>query len=86
LRVLGNFVRQEFQGDKAMQPRVFGFVDHAHAATTEFVDNAVVRDSLADHSWQILRLRNGQVNERRGVRSATFKRLLAKKSRFTNFR
>ena len=30
LRVSGNVFGQEFEGDKAVQPSVFGFVDHAH--------------------------------------------------------
>jgi hypothetical protein len=33
----------------------------------QLLRNAVVRDSLADHQGQILRGRNGQVNESRGV-------------------
>ena len=48
LRVAGNFFGQEFQGDEAMQARVFGFVDDAHAAAAELLDDAVVRDGLAD--------------------------------------
>ena len=50
LRITRNFVGQEFERDEAMEPRVFGFVDDAHPATTEFFDNAVVRDSLANHA------------------------------------
>ncbi len=34
---------------------IFGFVDHAHAAATQFLDNSVVRDGLADHWSRILR-------------------------------
>ena len=30
---------------------VFGLVDHAHTATAELLDDAVVRDGLADH-WR----------------------------------
>jgi hypothetical protein len=32
-----------------MQPRVFSFVDDAHAAAPKLLDNAVMRDGLADH-------------------------------------
>jgi hypothetical protein len=31
-----------------MQPGVFGFVHHTHPTTAEFLDNAVVRDGLAN--------------------------------------
>src|SRR5208282_3152999 len=44
-----------------------GLIDNTHAPTTELLDDAVVRDGLADHSWRILRGRNGQVNESRGL-------------------
>ncbi len=49
LRVLANFVRQELQGDKTLETGVFGLVDHAHPTTTEFFENAVMRDCLFDH-------------------------------------
>ncbi len=39
---------QEPQGHLANKPRVFGFVDHAHAATAEFLQDPVVRHRLAD--------------------------------------
>ncbi|MGA8104984.1 MAG: hypothetical protein WB869_22710 [Candidatus Acidiferrales bacterium] len=32
LRIFGNVVRQELQGDKAVQLYVLGLVDHAHTA------------------------------------------------------
>ncbi len=34
-----------------MQPRVLGLVDDAHAAAAQLLDDAVVRDGLADH-WR----------------------------------
>ena len=49
LRVTGNTLWQEFQGDEAMQPRVLGFVDDAHPTAAQFLDDAVVRDGLPDH-------------------------------------
>ena len=49
LCIVGYIVRQELQGDKAMQLHVFGLVDHPHAAAAEFRDNAVMGDGLADH-------------------------------------
>jgi len=49
LRVAGNFFRQEFEGNEAMQPCVFGLVNHAHAATAEFFDDPIMGNSLANH-------------------------------------
>ena len=48
LRVFGYVVGQELQGDKAVELHVLGFVDHTHAAATELLDDAVVRNGLAD--------------------------------------
>ena len=50
LRVSRNIVRQEFESDEAAKFGVLGLVDHTHAAATEFLDDAVVRDGLADHA------------------------------------
>ena len=49
LRVAGYFIGKEFQGYEAMQARVFGFINHAHAAAAEFLDDAIVGNGLADH-------------------------------------
>jgi hypothetical protein len=38
-----------------VQPGVFGLVHHAHAATTDLFDNAVMRDGSADH-WRTMLL------------------------------
>ena len=38
LRVAGNFIGKELEGDETMKPRVFGFVDDAHAAAAQFLD------------------------------------------------
>src|SRR5215467_9245947 len=48
LRILGNGLRQEFQRYKAAKRGVLGLVDNAHPATTELLDDAVVRNGLAD--------------------------------------
>ena len=40
---------EEFQRDGTSQPRVFGLVDHAHAALAQLFQDAIVRDGLADH-------------------------------------
>ena len=52
-----------------MQARIFGLVDHTHPATTDFFENAIVGDGLADecaglrHSAAILGCGLSQVNE-----------------------
>jgi hypothetical protein len=58
-----DFCWEEFNGDFPLQPLVLSQVDLAHAAAPEFLDDAVMRDGLADHWSRILRPRNGQVNE-----------------------
>ncbi len=55
LRIARHFVRQKLQGDETMQPSVFGLIDNTHSAATELLDDAIVRDGLADHCARILR-------------------------------
>src|SRR5450432_2716485 len=50
LRVAGNRVGQELEGNEAMQPRVLSLINHAHAAAPEFFDNPVVGDGFAEHA------------------------------------
>jgi len=50
-----------------VQPSVLGLVDDTHPSTAELLDDAVVRDGLADHRRRSLRLWTRQVNESRGV-------------------
>ena len=47
-------------------PVILGLVNDPHTAA-QLLKDAVVRDGLADHVWQMLRWRNRQVNESRGV-------------------
>src|ERR1700730_10650244 len=42
-----------------MQPSVLGLVHHTHPATTELLDDAVVRDGLADHLRECYGVRSG---------------------------
>src|ERR1700722_265972 len=73
LRIASDFFRQEFESDKTVKARVFGLVDNSHASAAEFLDDAVVRDDLADHgvcsadaalrSRFILETRCARVNE-----------------------
>jgi hypothetical protein len=48
LRVAGDIVGQELQGDESVQTSVLGLVDNAHAAAPEPFEDAVVRDRLPD--------------------------------------
>ncbi len=56
LRVFGNFVGQKFQGNKALEACVFGFVDHAHSAAPQFFQDAIVRNSLSEQRLGIRHL------------------------------
>jgi hypothetical protein len=49
LRILGDLIGQELQGDKAVQFYILSLVNHTHPATAQPLDDAVVRDCLADH-------------------------------------
>src|SRR5215471_15730761 len=44
-------LRQEFEGHMTLELQVFGLIDHTHATTTEFPDDTVMCDCLADH-WR----------------------------------
>jgi hypothetical protein len=37
------------EGDETVEACVFGFIDNAHAAATQLLDDVVVREGLADH-------------------------------------
>ncbi len=50
LRIFGHVVGQELESHKTIKARVFSLVHYAHAAATELLGDAVVRDGLADHS------------------------------------
>jgi hypothetical protein len=52
LRIAREFIGQKFQGDKAAKLGVLSFIDNTHSAATELLDDAVVRNGLADLlSW-----------------------------------
>jgi hypothetical protein len=67
MRVARNLIGQEFERNKTMKARVFRFVDHAHPAAADFLDNTVVRNSPPDHVKKILRRYDRQVNERHPI-------------------
>ena len=49
LRILRRIIGKKFQGNEAAKLRVFRFVNDSHPSATEEFEDAVVRDSLADH-------------------------------------
>jgi hypothetical protein len=49
LRIAGHFVRKKFERDETVKARVFGFVHNTHSTTAEFLQDATVRNGLADH-------------------------------------
>src|SRR5882672_7437266 len=49
LRIFGNVVGQELEGNEAAELQVLSLVDHTHASAAELLNDAVVRDGLADH-------------------------------------
>jgi len=63
LGVFGDIIRQEFEGDKPVQGHVLGLVDHTPPAAAELLDDAVVRDCLADHADAMLGALRWEVNE-----------------------
>ena len=42
--------RQDFQGNKAVEVRVAGLVDHSHPALAQLLEDLVVGDTLAEHT------------------------------------
>ena len=51
LRIGGDVFGEEFECDEAMEAGVFGLVDNAHAAATEFVGDDEVGEVLTDQDW-----------------------------------
>src|ERR1700694_2537632 len=49
LLVVRQFFRQKLQSNKTMQCRVLGLVNHTHPAAAEPLNDAVMRNGLADH-------------------------------------
>src|SRR5579864_5421229 len=50
LRVFSNIIRKKFESDKTAEAGVFSFVDDAHAAATELLQNTVMSNDLIGHS------------------------------------
>ncbi len=49
LGIAGHLVGQELERHEAVEARVFGLVDDAHAAATQLLDYPVMGDRLTDH-------------------------------------
>ena len=50
LRILSHIVGKELEGNKAAQLYIFRLIGDAHPPAAEFLDDALVRDGLSDHS------------------------------------
>jgi hypothetical protein len=51
LRVLGYIVGQELESNKPAELHILSLVDNTHTAAAQLLDDAVMRDGLADH-WR----------------------------------
>src|SRR5438445_8870053 len=49
LRILGYLLGQEFQGHKPSELHILRLINHTHPAPAELLDDAVMRDVLANH-------------------------------------
>ncbi len=49
LRVFCNVIGEELKRHEAIEFHILSLIDNTHAATAELLDDAVVRDVLADH-------------------------------------
>ena len=67
LRVSGYIFREKLESDKATEFDVFGLVDDSHTAAAQLLDDAIVRDGLADHADAMLGALQWEVNESNGL-------------------
>src|ERR1700736_5282552 len=51
LGIFGYVIRQEFKRNEAIQLNVLRLIDHPHPAAAQLLDDAVMRNGLADH-WR----------------------------------
>jgi hypothetical protein len=52
LCVVGKIIGKELEGNVATELQVLGFVNYTHAPATKLLDDAIVRDGLADHAQE----------------------------------
>jgi hypothetical protein len=50
-RIMSNAIGKKFEGYKPAEADILSLVHHTHPPTAQLLDNAVVRDGLADH-WR----------------------------------
>jgi len=48
LRVASNVIGQELEGDEPAQASILGLVHHTHSAAAQLLNDAVMRDGLAN--------------------------------------
>jgi hypothetical protein len=56
LAITGQFIGQEFKCDPAAELDVLGFINDAHAAAAQLLQDAVMGNDLADHKDEALRV------------------------------
>jgi len=54
LQIVSYVIREELQSHESAEARVLSLIDNTHTAAAEPVDDAVVRDDLADHSEMLV--------------------------------
>jgi hypothetical protein len=54
LRVFSYTIRKELEGDESPELYIFSLIDHTHTASAQLLDDAVVRNGLADHTGPII--------------------------------
>src|SRR5215831_17348042 len=64
LGVARDFVGKKLEGNETVKSDVLRLVDNTHPAATELLEDAVMRDCLAEHWAEMLGLQVRQVNER----------------------
>jgi hypothetical protein len=55
LGILLHVIGEKFQSHEAIKAGVHGFVDHTHAASSEFFQNAIVRDGPVNHGEPVVK-------------------------------
>src|SRR6266566_3718519 len=58
MRITGYILRQKLERDETVETSVLRFVNHSHPAAAELLDDAVMRDGLADHAEKPLLARH----------------------------
>ena len=67
VRVGHHFLGKKLEGNKASEFGVLSLVHHTHPATTQLLEDPVVRDGLANHGRVMVGGIPGQVNGLHGI-------------------